>query len=209
MTWHFFLHWSEVWAYSHVTRAWPIRTSSGHNDVEGWAHDSVWPSQGSSEGFCGNQKERCKLSARIAKPVGWRKLMGVTSATSWRKLAWQWSQHTGDQSYGKERNRLDGIMCCLDPAVPEARPCTFQLQKTTHFLFSLNQLEVAFYFLNQTNPSYYFSFYSNYRNFCILLRKVPNIESVKYLIIFCLLTLTVSSRVLHSTRLLYKQLWSK
>lgn len=27
------------------------------------------------------------LSARIATPVGWRKLMAVTSATSWVKLA--------------------------------------------------------------------------------------------------------------------------
>lgn len=50
-----------------------------------------------------------------------------------------------------EKHILIILFAYLDPAVPEANPSTFQLQKPTHSLFSLSQLEVGIYFLNQKN----------------------------------------------------------
>lgn len=63
------------------------------------------------------------LPSGIAKPVGWWELMVVTLATTWGKPGWKGSQHTGEQSPGRERNRFQTMVSVyLDPAVPEGNP---------------------------------------------------------------------------------------
>lgn len=152
------------------------------------------------------------LSARIATPVGWRKLMAVTSATSWVKLAWDWSQRTGEQSCGSGRSNCGHlqlwISARLDPAVLVASPWTFQLQKTTYSLSSLSQLEVGFCVLNQKNPSYYISFLAPMGTSVYLLEKYLTHEIVKHLIICCPFTLWAPGSCTCAW-LLLKHLWSK